>query len=148
MQRCRQYGVTLIELLTVIMIIMILAAILAPVLGAARDSARKKRAKTELVDLTRAWEAYWRTYSNWPSAGSGNDVAMDAAMVLALSGLPSVDNQYEMKFMDFPRNALTVGFKDPWGSLYEVDLKESDVRYTWDYATRVYFRNRNRSRYE
>ena len=146
MNRSKRCGFTLIELLTVIVIIMILMAAIAPVLGVARNSARKKRAKTELVELVKAWEMYRRTYSNWPSTGA--NIAMTADMVNALSGVSSADNTYELKFMDFPRKALTEGFKDPWGELYSVTLSDQNIAYTWDYETRVYCRNKDRSKYE
>lgn len=142
-------GVTLIELLTVIMIIMVLAGLLAPVLQIARESARKKKAKTESVDLAKAWDAYWRTYTNWPVGGAQTTIAMTAGYVADLNG-NSPNNPWGMKFMDFPRRALQpgVGFRDPWGTPYEVTLSRSTISYTWDYATRVYCRNRNRYEYE
>lgn len=146
----KQSGVTLIELLTVILIIMILAAILAPVLQAARQSARKGRARAEAADLVKAWEGYWRTYTNWPvavAAGDAKTITMTATRVADLNGT-SPNNPWGIKFMDFPKNALLTGFKDPWGNLYQVTLSREDISYTWDYATRVYFRNKHRYEYD
>jgi len=146
MKTHRRSGVTLIELLTVILIIMILAGLLAPVLQAARNSARKSRAKAETADLVKAWEGYWRTYTNWPvavDAGDAQTIEMTASRVADLNGT-SPNNPFGIKFMDFPKGALLTGFKDPWGNLYKVTLGREDISYTWDYATRVYFRNKHR----
>ncbi|MFC1462344.1 type II secretion system protein [Verrucomicrobiota bacterium] len=141
-KRCS--GVTLIELLAVMMIIMILAGIIIPVLGAAKQAAREKQATSEIRELIRAWNVYYRTYTNWPT-GMQQDtlVEMTSIRVADLHGT-SPDNVWGMKFMDFPSKALTEGFRDPWGNLYEVEISESKTNYTWQYATRVLMRNKYR----
>lgn len=137
-------GFTLIELLAVMMIILILAGILIPVLGAAKQSAREKQAKSELRELVKAWNVYYRTYTNWPAGmPQGSAVQMTSTRVADLNGT-SPNNLWRIKFMDFPSTALQDGFRDPWGNLYEVTIDESSTNYTWKYATRVLMRNRYR----
>jgi prepilin-type N-terminal cleavage/methylation domain-containing protein len=64
--RRRRAAFTLVELLTVIAIIGILAAMLVPVLTAAKKKTLVMKAKTEMVDLVNAINAYDTDYSRFP----------------------------------------------------------------------------------
>src|ERR1017187_3399394 len=57
---------TLIELLVVIAIIGILAAMLLPVLAAAKNAAKKTQAKTEMAGIVSAVEQYDQDYGRFP----------------------------------------------------------------------------------
>jgi prepilin-type N-terminal cleavage/methylation domain-containing protein len=59
-------GFTIVELLTVISIIAILAAMLLPVLAAAKKHAQKVQAKTEIQGIVTAIEAYDSAYGRFP----------------------------------------------------------------------------------
>ena len=59
-------GFTLVELLTVIAIIAILAAMLLPVLSAARTHAQRVKAHLEAVDIATAIEKYDSDYGRFP----------------------------------------------------------------------------------
>lgn len=58
---------TLIEMIVVIAIIGLLAAMLLPAVSAARERARRVTAKTEVKQLEIAWKSYYSEYQRWPT---------------------------------------------------------------------------------
>ena len=131
-------GFTLIEMLTVLVIIGLIMSMLFPALQKARQRARILRAKSEVRELTKALNAYYYTYKNWGSLHNGS---VDANMVSVLAG----DNPDKIQFMTFPTSAESGGFKDPWGTMYRVTLQTPNSKNSiWAYSTQVYLENRNR----
>ena len=69
------FAFTLIELLTVIAIIAILAAMLLPALAAAKNAAKKAKAKTEIASLVTAVEGYDSDYGRFPVSSATQTAA-------------------------------------------------------------------------
>jgi len=69
---------TIVELLTVIAIIAILAAILLPTLGAAKVQAQKKQAQLQIRDLATQIQNYDSAYSRMPVSTAAQSAAMQA----------------------------------------------------------------------
>lgn len=132
-------GFTLVEMLTVLVIIGLLLSLLFPALSKARHRGRVVKAESEIRELTKAWNAYWYTFESFPSTGQ---IIMDAGNVKILQG----DNRDKITFMTFPKGADVNGFKDPWGEhFYRVELiKDLGQTVIWSYSTTVYLNNRNR----
>jgi len=142
---------TLIELLTVIAIIGILAGITIAVIGGVQENSRKAQAKSELAALAQALENYKRQYGDYPQLGlSGNtatptDTAdgtdVEKLLFNALMGKvgPTKDAIQGKQFVEASKFALqsanlpTAGnvtrvnnaFVDPWGGLYLYYYREA-----------------------
>jgi prepilin-type N-terminal cleavage/methylation domain-containing protein len=71
-------GFTLVELLTVIAIIAILAAMLLPVFASAKKHAYMMKAKTEISGLVTAIEAYDQDYGRFPVSTTAQQAANNA----------------------------------------------------------------------
>jgi prepilin-type N-terminal cleavage/methylation domain-containing protein len=61
-----RHGFSLIELLTVIAVIGILAAILVPVIGGIRERARVTAATSDAKQIANAWRLYYNDRGEWP----------------------------------------------------------------------------------
>lgn len=81
---------TLIELLTVIAIIAILAAISIGIVKGVRERAGINRAKAELAILATALDAYKHQYGDYPQAGKSTDSDVSVETTHATSSLASV----------------------------------------------------------
>ncbi len=83
--RDRSAAFTLVELLTVLAVLGILAAILVPVVGRAQESARRARVKTQFAQWAVAIEAFRAEYGYYP-----NFAATTAAPLPAACGINDV----------------------------------------------------------
>ena len=140
----RKRGFTLIELLTVVVILGILMGLLVTVLQQAKTRARRYKCAAEVRELARAWQSYHATYDSLPAGAT-----MTASMVDILQGNnPGGLNRLKIKFMDFSSEAITGGYKDPWGHLYRMSLNVGQSTNTWVYTTKVHLSNKKAYPYE
>jgi len=124
-------GFTLIELLVVISIIALLIAILLPVLGAARKSARTMQCSSNLRQLQIATTAYQIEHQNLlPQPGHDSDLGTDEAQaeVMWFNALDSYLNQQSKQYSrtDTDERNYDAYKQDPiWESLSENQRKLS-----------------------
>ncbi len=102
----KQSGFSLIELIAVVAILGILAAVVAPKIFGQPGKARIAKAKTEISGIQSALQMYKLENINYPSSEQGL-----MALVEQPSGEPEAPNWQEGGYLDrLP--------KDPWGKEY------------------------------
>jgi len=152
--RNRKGAFTLVELLTVIAIIGILAGFLLVAVSKARERARRVQVEAEVRELAKAWKAYWVTYGQqlgWPEIVDGappQRQAMTDWWMGILAGQNSRWNPEGLVFMEIQAEELAEGFKDPWGNFYQVDFSSDLITGSEYYETAVMFPNRERYEFE
>src|ERR1017187_1755147 len=111
-QNRRTKAFTLIELLTVIAIIGVLAALLFPAIKSALAKAETAKAQAGVTGLSTAFRSYYTEYGKWPIAdpASNHTYIVDANLVALLQGVnaatpPSPVGPTEPPF-GFPYNLL------------------------------------------
>ena len=133
---------TLIELLTVIAIIGVLAGITFGVSKGVQEKSAISQARTELATLAQALDAYKKQYGDYPQTGSSagsptataSDTTVEGQLFNALMGKygPKLDkiqgkqfaeaSKYTLQNTNLPtpgnNNTVNNAFVDPWGRLY------------------------------
>jgi len=99
-------GFTLIEILVVVVILGILAAIVVPKVMEHPGEARQVRARQDIQAITTALNMYKLDNSNYPSTEQGLD-----ALVSKPGGAPEARNWHKGGYLDKAP-------KDPWGRPY------------------------------
>ena len=118
---CKRF--TLIEMLVVIAIISILAGLVFPALGLARQNAKKSKANSECQSLKTAIIMYESEFSCWPAKASSEGSALSSGDYITMCKMLTGDNAKKMMFYE-----VGVGFEeskgilDPWGNQYQVVL--------------------------
>jgi general secretion pathway protein G len=107
LSRTSQRGFTLIEIMVVVVILGVLAAVVVPKIMDAPDKARTAKAKQDIRQLEGAMDLYKLDNFNYPSTQQGLE---------ALVSKPAGDPQ--------PKNYKQGGYikslpKDPWGNPYQ-----------------------------
>lgn len=120
-------GFTLIELLVVIAIIGLLAGLLFPAFAAARETAKKTKAKADVKQLDMVYKAVLLDYRSWSKAAvspSATGMNTDNTVVLYLGGQPAPSNPNGVRYMEFDKGSLDASgnFIDPWKQMYRVAL--------------------------
>ena len=104
-QRARQFGFTLIELMVVLVIIGVLAALIVPNVLERADDARVTAAKTDINNLVQALKLYKLDNLRYPTAAQG----LQSLVVKPTTGqIPSNWKPYVDKLPN-----------DPWGQPYQ-----------------------------
>jgi len=131
------FGFTLIEMLTVIGIIGILASMLFPVVTRVMKTVKETQAKTEMKGIEMALKSYFNEYGRYPTnLSTGGDVSYGAISGatftngVLLNVLRSTNGPGNEAFASNPRKLsfLEVNAKslqgtcyiDPWGQQYEI----------------------------
>jgi general secretion pathway protein G len=103
-----QGGFTLIELMVVVVILGILAALIVPRIMDRPDQARQLQAKIQIESFTTALKLYKADNKIYPTTEQGL-----AALVTAPAGDTSLTNYQKNGYLD--KKAVP---KDPWGNAY------------------------------
>lgn len=144
-------GFTLIEMLTVVAIIAILAGLLFPAISAARRKAQVAQAQTEIKSIESALKTYYTEYGRWPNGnGGGSDYSYgasggcpNAGLMDTLRAIPdndgtlcgngqSVNNPRGIVFLEIAASSLlqtntssaypSGEYVDPWKHPYQITL--------------------------
>lgn len=125
---------TLIELLIVISIIAVLAAVSFPVMGAVMNQAKRVTALNECQNIANAVKAYQSEYNRMPlrSEGGGSDSQIfqsDASFMKILTGEDEEMNKRKHRFYEGKQSKGSINgmdkqgnLWDPWGEHYQIEV--------------------------
>lgn len=122
------YGFTLVELLVVITIIAILAALVLSTAGGIQDKAARSRAQSEIAALSAALESYKADNGDYPT-GTFNAGQANANKAIVTNLMPPIGSAGKVYF-EFPKNMTNSSgdMIDPWGVTYGYQYPGSNGR--------------------
>ena len=133
----RRAGVTLVELLVVMGIIVILGTIATPFVVRGINAANRAQAMSEISSIVRAIEAYQREYGRLPGSSShySNGNAELINVLRAHNGVGNnnhANNPRRYNFLSISEESLSGerndpvrDYMDPWGDPYEIMIDRS-----------------------
>jgi prepilin-type N-terminal cleavage/methylation domain-containing protein len=110
---------TLIELLTVIAVIAILAGLLLPAVQKAKEKAKRTRAHSEIKALEVAIKQYESTYGYLPKTAAEATDAVVTSYTTLLTILGDGGNARGIIFLQLKEGDT---FNDPWNNAYQVAM--------------------------
>lgn len=112
------HGFTLVELLVVITIIAILAALVLSTAGGIQDKAARSRAQSEIAALSAALESYKADNGDYPT-GNFNTNQANGNKAIVTNLMPPIATGGKVYF-EFPKNMTNSNgdMIDPWGVTY------------------------------
>lgn len=112
------FGFTMVELLTVIAIIAILAAMLMPALNRARRQAWETTSRTMISSLEAALAQYMTDYGDYPQDDDDANVGSNSVntCVNLIARLEDSDGKSYASFRSQDKDSGSL--KDPWGQAY------------------------------
>jgi len=122
-------GFTLVELMVVIAIIALLAALVFPMIQRAQKAADLRKAQIEVEALASALRAYLQEYSRWP-VGNAAEGDVNITIVKILTAHPDARTQNPRGRIFLRLNTVATNASgaviDPWGNPYRFAL-DSDM---------------------
>ncbi len=130
-------ALTLLELVMVLAMIGILAALLFPSIAGAIDQARRIQARNDAIQIATAITAYEADYGRLPSILNEESQAVGEDLLKILTGNDADNNPKEIPFLDVPiiqsagsgksgQVHANGAYRDPWGVAYQVNADSND----------------------
>ena len=124
LHRAGTQAFTLIEMLTVVAIILILAALLTPAVKKLFEHAARQKAGARVQVVAHAIKQYETIYGKWPGQTQGNE---DGLVDLALVVSNLTYNPRSVILIEYPPSWLSTNgtFRDPWDRELYIAMDEN-----------------------